>query len=193
MYTQPAYAAFEWDRSGRQHILFAAAEDAGLAQRLYAWPPVGELTVLNVEIAPGTPNCWNDAALPPAARQHVAAHLDAALQTLDTLLGQSDMSARLYAVGDEHAIWRAIRVADRHGMSPPAIRRHRVATLARPVFCVHCRHVAEHVRHNVFDCPGCHRALFVRDHFSRRLGAYMGFQIDAEVPGERPPIEEIYR
>jgi hypothetical protein len=34
--------------------------------------------------------------------------------------------------------------------------------------------------------------LFVRDHFSRRLGAYMGLMVDAESPGELPEIEEIY-
>jgi len=33
--------------------------------------------------------------------------------------------------------------------------------------------------------------LEVRDHFSRRLGAYMGVRIDAEVPGE-VPREEVF-
>ena len=30
------------------------------------------------------------------------------------------------------------------------------------------------------------RSLFVRDHFSRRLAAFMGVKVDAEVPGEIP-------
>ena len=34
------------------------------------------------------------------------------------------------------------------------------------------------------------RALFVRDHFSRRLGAFQGVCIDAETPGDVPePVE----
>jgi hypothetical protein len=31
--------------------------------------------------------------------------------------------------------------------------------------------------------------LLVRDHYSRRLGAFMGVCIDAEAPGEIPPAE----
>jgi hypothetical protein len=34
--------------------------------------------------------------------------------------------------------------------------------------------------------------LLVRDHYSRRLGAFQGVCIDAEVPGELPPAEEIF-
>jgi hypothetical protein len=32
----------------------------------------------------------------------------------------------------------------------------------------------------------------VRDHYSRRLAAYMGFQVDAEAPGMIPRIESVY-
>ena len=32
------------------------------------------------------------------------------------------------------------------------------------------------------------RWLVVRDHYSRRLAAYMGVMVDAEAPGERPLI-----
>jgi hypothetical protein len=41
-------------------------------------------------------------------------------------------------------------------------------------------------------CAGCGRHLFVRDHYSRRLAAYMGVMADAEAPGELPPIEEVF-
>jgi hypothetical protein len=48
------------------------------------------------------------------------------------------------------------------------------------------------VRTNIHPCPGCGRRLFVRDHFSRHLAAYMGIQVDAETPGVIPPVEETY-
>ena len=57
---------------------------------------------------------------------------------------------------------------------------------------VHCRTITRGVHTNIVSCSGCGRSLFVRDHFSRRLGAYMGFQIDAEVPGEVPAAEVVY-
>lgn len=192
MKSQPCYPPLEWDRSGRQHILFAADEDAALARRLFEWPPLGTLVVLSVQENPDAPSCWRS-NLPPGAQQRVARRRDAALQQLHDLLEQADMGARLYAVGDEDAIWQAGRLAERHGMGAEAVRLQRIATQARPVYCVHCRQTTHHVLTNVVDCVGCGRALFVRDHFSRRLGAYMGFQVDAEVPGERPAVEEVYR
>lgn len=192
MKSQPSYPPMEWDRSGQQHILFAAGEDPALARRLFEWPPLGTLTVLSIQDDAHAPSCWRQ-GLPPGAQQRVARDRDSALQQLHDGLEQACMSARLYAVGDEDTIWQALRVAERAGMGSEALRRHRVATQARPVYCVHCRHTTPGVTTNVADCVVCGRALFVRDHFSRRLGAYMGFQVDAEVPGERPGIEEIYR
>lgn len=191
--SQPAYPPLEWDRGGRQHIVFAAAEEPALARRLFEWPPLGETVVLSVQEAQSPAAGGWLAGLPSGVEPRSAPRLDAALQQLDHLLEHADMGARLYLVGDEDAIWQASRVADRWGMGADAVRRHRVGTQARPVYCVHCRAITRHVVTNIVECDGCGRALFVRDHFSRRLGAYMGFQVDAEAPGERPAVEEIYR
>jgi hypothetical protein len=60
------------------------------------------------------------------------------------------------------------------------------------VFCNHCRTITEGVTTNVVACAGCNAALFVRDHFSKRLNAFAGVQVDAEAPGEIPAIEELY-
>jgi hypothetical protein len=48
------------------------------------------------------------------------------------------------------------------------------------------------VRTNIVRCVGCERWLLVRDHYSRRLAAYMGVMADAEVPGELPPLAEVF-
>jgi hypothetical protein len=48
------------------------------------------------------------------------------------------------------------------------------------------------VRTNIAQCAGCERWLLVRDHYSRRLAAYMGVMVDAEAPGERPEIREVF-
>lgn len=50
----------------------------------------------------------------------------------------------------------------------------------------------EGVTTSIVTCTGCGAPLFVRDHFSRRLAAFMGVQVDAEVPGEVPEAEELY-
>ena len=45
---------------------------------------------------------------------------------------------------------------------------------------------------NVVACAGCGRHLLVRDHFSRRHGAFMGVMVDAELPGVRPAVQEVF-
>ena len=193
MKSQPQYPPLEWDRKGRQHIVFVSAEDPALARHLFEDPPEGDLTLIHVsEDAESNASGWQ-VSLPPGSTRRVTRRLDSALQKLHESLDQARMGARLYLVGSEDIIWQASKVADRFGMGSDAVRRHRLGTLARPVYCVHCRTTTRGVRTNVADCSGCGRALFVRDHFSRHQGAYMGFQVDAEKPGELPPIEEVYR
>ncbi len=198
--SQPAYPALGWDASGTQHVLFAAADDAALAQRLLATPPRGPLTLIRLDQGgtnsagandATTPSAWS-VALPPDAQHSSTDRLTLALQRLHEVLSMAHMGARLYLVGNEDLLWQASRVADRFAICANQVRRYRVATLARPVFCVHCRALTRGVTTNVVDCGGCGRALFVRNHFSRRLGAYMGFQIDAEAPGNIPAMEELY-
>lgn len=192
MTSQPDNPPMAWDRSGRHHILYAATDDAGLAQRLMAWPPVGPLHVLCVADPVDAPSVWG-ARLPAGAVQHVARDDAAALLQLQDLLAQADMGTRFYAVGPEDRVWTALRLAGRCGLGPNALHAQHLGRASRPVFCVHCRHTNHGVHQRITDCGGCGRALLVRDHFSRRLGAYMGVQVDAEVPGERPAPEELDR
>jgi hypothetical protein len=42
------------------------------------------------------------------------------------------------------------------------------------------------VKETIAVCPGCGSSLQVRDHFSRRLAAFMGVKVDAETPGNIP-------
>ncbi len=51
----------------------------------------------------------------------------------------------------------------------------------------------ENVTTNPVICSHCGLNLLVRDHFSYRLGAFQGVCIDAEVPGEAPAPEEIFK
>jgi dimethylamine monooxygenase subunit C len=54
------------------------------------------------------------------------------------------------------------------------------------VQCVHCKGVTEDVATDPFQCSHCGLHLFVRDHYSRRLAAFQGVNIDAEDPGLVP-------
>lgn len=186
--SQPVYHALEWDAAGVSHLLFVASDDQPLLDRLLAAPPRGVLTVLATDTAIGARLESSGAA----ADTLVADGLARGLENLESLLRGSNMGLRLYLVGCEDAIWQAAVIAARYGMSSAEIRLFQTGSQARPVFCVHCRALTRGVRTNLADCSGCGRTLFVRDHFSRRLGAYMGFQVDAEEPGVKPPVELAY-
>ncbi|HWJ35551.1 MAG TPA: dimethylamine monooxygenase subunit DmmA family protein [Steroidobacteraceae bacterium] len=114
------------------------------------------------------------------------------LDTFRTVLAESFMGTRLYVAGPESFIGLAMKIALEFDLNKDEIRAEEIGTLARRVYCVHCRTATEEVRTNIVRCTGCARWLLVRDHYSRRLAAYMGVMVDAEAPGELPPLKEIY-
>jgi hypothetical protein len=116
----------------------------------------------------------------------------ALLGAFRTVLDESLMGTRLYVAGPESFIGRAMQIALQFDLNKDEIRAEELGTLARRVYCVHCRATVEDVRTNIVQCTGCDRWLLVRDHYSRRLAAYMGVMVDAEAPGELPPIREAY-
>ena len=63
---------------------------------------------------------------------------------------------------------------------------------ARRVQCVHCKGITDNVRISPFTCSHCGLSLLVRDHYSRRIGAFQGVCIDAEEPGTVPQPEELF-
>jgi hypothetical protein len=114
------------------------------------------------------------------------------LKSFRTVLDESLMGTRLYVAGPESFIGLAMKIALEFDLNKDEIRAEEMGTLARRVYCVHCRTTTENVRTNIVTCTGCARWLLVRDHYSRRLAAYMGVMVDAEAPGELPPIKEVY-
>jgi hypothetical protein len=113
------------------------------------------------------------------------------LEMLGHRLARETMGLRIYAVGSEHFCWDVAARAGAAGMGREEFFLHAVGKPARRVVCVHCRTANEGVSTNLVTCAGCHAQLFVRDHFSRHNNAFMGVQIDAEVPGETIDLEEL--
>jgi hypothetical protein len=108
------------------------------------------------------------------------------------ILERSVMGTRVYVAGPESFIGRVLQLAAAFNLNKDEIRAEHAGSAARRVHCVHCRAGTEDVRTNIVRCSGCARWLLVRDHYSRRFAAYMGVNVDAEAPGELPPIREIY-
>ncbi|MBK3406123.1 hypothetical protein H0176_26130 [Methylorubrum populi] len=114
------------------------------------------------------------------------------LERLVHRLEHERMGLRLYAAGQEGFLWDVFGIAQHAGMGKQEVFLTQFGSKARRVHCVHCRTFNEGVTTTIVRCDGCGAHLFVRDHFSRRLSAFMGVKIDAEVPGEVPPAEQAY-
>ena len=99
---------------------------------------------------------------------------------------------------DVHTQGRAVvangtREAMEAGLPFEAVQTEHRGSLSRRVQCVHCKGITENVKTDPFQCSHCGLHLFVRDHYSRRLAAFQGVNIDAEDKGQIPPAVERFK
>jgi hypothetical protein len=125
-----------------------------------------------------------------AAQFRCCPSFPAALPLLTKVLAQSHMRLQIYATGTEGLIGQVAAAAQSAGFVYEHVQAEHRGSLARRVQCVHCKGINEHVTLDPFVCGHCGLNLFVRDHFSRRIAAFQGVNIDAEDPGLVPPSVE---
>jgi hypothetical protein len=196
--SKPVYAPLRADLGGRYHLMLGMGPGADALLRVLAeiqgtaLPALQKTRVLLVPDA-GAP-------LMTVPFDHLGLCLvspfpDTAslLEAFRLVLDESLMGTRLYVAGPESFIGLAMKIALEFDLNKDEIRAEEVGTLARRVYCIHCRTTTENVRTNIVSCAGCARWLLVRDHYSRRLAAYMGVMVDAEAPGELPQVMEVYQ
>ena len=119
--------------------------------------------------------------------------LPTAMFRLRGTLTNLTMGTRIYASGTEPFIGSVIQEAIVAGIDFASVITEHRGSAKRRVQCVHCKGSTEDVTATPFVCAHCGLHLFVRDHYSRRLGAFQGVCVDAEVPGEIPQTEELYK
>jgi dimethylamine monooxygenase subunit C len=195
--SKPVYAPLQPDLQGRYHLMVGHGVGAAPLSRL-----LGDLAQRQPAALQRT-RIWfvadaaGGAASADAFRAVNSAELrifevvDALLSDLTAALQQALMGSRLYVAGPESFMGLVMRIADRFNLAKDEVRAEECGTLARRVHCIHCRATIDNVRTNIVQCR-CDRWLVVRDHYSRRLAAYMGVMVDAECPGERPEIKDVF-
>jgi len=182
--SRPVYQKLRIDPQGRAHLIVTDLE--ALPQDAIEADPAGAKVESWVvaRIAPGI------AAAPAGSRAfRSAADL---LSHLSHHLARAPVGLRLYAAGTEAFLWDVANTAREAGLSGDELFLTQAGSLRRRVYCTHCKSMNEDVTTNIAACRACGARLFVRDHFSRRLAAFMGVMVDAEVPGEIPEIEVLY-
>ena len=194
--SRPTYDGLRAIPTAGSNLVVAEGEGTQAVLRMMADAPpgfAGRTHLLHAETgAPATHDldCLRAFGI---GRVDVVPTTDEAHLLLDDLLHTATMGTRLYVVGSESFIGQTVRLAIDHGIDHSSILTEHSGSLARRVQCVHCKHVTEHVTVSVFRCSECGIALFVRDHYSRRLAAFQGVCVNAEDPSELPPAEEAYR
>jgi len=128
----------------------------------------------------GADSCW------------VAPTIPVLLNRFNVMLGQAHMGTHIYLAGTEGFIGQAQQVAMNHGVDPASLHTEHRGSAARRVQCVHCKGITDSVTTSPYICTHCGLSLLVRDHYSRRIGAFQGVCIDAEEPGTAPQPEELF-
>ena len=191
--TKPAYSNLSWVKNATRHIVVAEGAGGLAIIRMYQeQPPAQPVSVHYVVTDESRHYAQAIIKVMQVESLHIHTNVDEAIPVLGAELSSAYMGLRLYLAGSEHMMWQAAKTAYEHGLSYQEMQLEQAGTLARPVYCVHCKAITPHATTNIAACVGCGKMLFVRDHFSRQLGAYMGFMIDAENPGELPEIAEVY-
>ncbi len=196
--SKPIYAPLRFDAGGRHHVMLGLGVGREPLRRVFKEVQDQQAEALartEVLYVPATGDAGSAAdhfPLPALTSIRLFGNSSALLEDFRALLDRSLMGTRLYVAGPESFIGMAMKVALDFNLNKDEIRAEECGTLARRIRCIHCRAITEDVKTNIVQCVGCGLWLLVRDHYSRRLAAYMGVMADAEAPGELPEIKEVF-
>jgi predicted RNA-binding Zn-ribbon protein involved in translation (DUF1610 family) len=193
--SRPVYGGLNVDANARRHLF--ALEGEGALALMEAAAKAGNnflKTAGVLYVATGSRAAEHDKALAALGPDTIwqAPSVPVLLNRLNVMLGQTHMGTRLYLAGTEGFIGLAMQVALNHGIDHGSIRCEHRGSMARRVQCVHCKGITENVTTSPYICTHCGLSLLVRDHYSRRIGAFQGVNIDAEEPGTAPHPEELF-
>ncbi len=193
--SRPHYMGISVDHYARRH-LFALEGEGALALlkqvRVASGDVLAKSEILYVARGSQGTNHGASVAALPADMFWTGPTIATLLFRLKGSLNTATMGTRLYIAGTEGFIGQVMQVALDFGMDHNSIPTEHCGSLARRVQCVHCKGITENVTTNPVSCSHCGLALLVRDHYSRRLGAFQGVNIDAEEPGTAPDPEELF-
>ncbi len=193
--SRPVYGVLS-PATGSAHLFVADGEGAEALCDLFAKAETAEMkSVGHIIYMPGANGCDKTAAVQAlgVAQFYRAPSFAAAQSRLAKVLADAHMGLQIYTAGTEGLMAQVAAAAQNAGLPYEAVQMEHRGSLARRVQCVHCKGVTENVTLDPFLCSHCGLSLFVRDHFSRRLAAFQGVNIDAEDPGQVPASVERFK
>lgn len=188
--SRPIYGTLD-PRPGAFHLLVADGEGAEALTSLIAAAPASLACAHILYTAgPNGTDHWDRIAALGARQAQRAASVPTLLVRLARVLLDMPMGAQVYLTGTEGLMGQAERDIMALGFPHADIQKEHRGSTVRRVQCVHCKGITENVRTDPFECSHCGLHLFVRDHYSRRIAAFQGVNIDAEDKGKIPPAVE---
>ncbi len=188
--SRPVYGVLE-PRAGARHLVVADGEGADAVIEFVAKFGDGLVDMLrkvHIIYTPGPNGTDKMAELEKlgAAQFFSAPSISTLLPRLQRVLADGHMGTQFYLAGTEGLMGQAEREIMNTGFPFSDIQKEHRGSTVRRVQCVHCKGITENVATDPFTCSHCGLSLFVRDHYSRRLAAFQGVNIDAEDPGLVP-------
>lgn len=193
--SRPIYPGLSPDLNARSNIIVCDKAGAEAVTELFSRADsafANRTTVILAEVTSEKEGRALKSELAPASVTLVPT-LDAGIARLRDILETAPMGVRLYAAGSEPLIGLVVQACADYAIDHLSIRTEHRGSLKRRVQCVHCKGFTENVTTNPVTCAHCGLTLLVRDHYSRRLAAFQGVCIDAEVPGDVPETEALYQ
>ncbi len=194
--TRPVYAELE-PRPGTAHVIIADGEGAEAVADLLAKVPDRAAMLARTHIlytpGPNGTDQWAAVLAFGAAQAYRAPTIPAMLPRMAKVVSAAHMGTQFYLTGTEGLIGQAEREIMMTGLPFAAIQKEHRGSTVRRVQCVHCKGITENVKTDPFVCSHCGLNLFVRDHYSRRIAAFQGVNIDAEDPGLVPAAVEKFK
>lgn len=192
--TRPVYGVLE-PHSGSAHLMVADGEGGGAILDLLSKADAQGIDlrttghIIYVKAANGTDMGADLAGLGVTSFHH-GPSLAAAMSRIRKALADGHMGLQIYLAGTEGLIGVVQSEAMKVGYPHDGVHTEHRGSLARRVQCVHCKGITENVTTDPMVCGHCGLHLFVRDHYSRRIAAFQGVNIDAEDPGVVPEMVE---
>lgn len=192
--SRPVYGRLKPVTEASLHIIAAQGEGAQAVVEAFSDQGILARSLILFAACPATNGSGHIHALHALSAKavDVVPCVNDLLVRLPILLEGVTMGTRLYVAGTEGFIGQVCSQALHHAVDADAIQTERRGPLTRRVQCVHCKSFTDDVIASPAQCAHCGLQMLVRDHYSRRLGAFMGVCIDAEAPGV-VPVAEAFR
>ena len=193
--SRPVYGQLALDSYAKRNLIAAEGEGALAVLDCLAGASADMLACTTILYASGGSagqNHMEQLSMLGADFCHEFPTIPTLLFRLNGVLSTATMGMRLYASGTEGFIGQVIQMSIAHAIDHHSIVTEHRGSLARRVQCTHCKGIVEDVTTNIATCVHCGVNLLVRDHYSRRLGAFMGVSADAEEAGSMPARAEVF-